>query len=296
MGKAEFLRDIPPELFAYLLGRLPGAARGRIEERFFVEDELFETLCGVEEELICKYVRGELAGDVRRDFNARYMAWPPSRARVESARELARLSGGMGLVPSASRWRGLTESWLAFRGWGRPAIALAGMLLVAVTGWVAWRAAAFTRSTHALLAERAALEQRVHDLESTVRREHIQGSGAGVFGLFASFVLSPGMERANGATATLRIPANTQTVVLQLEVAGREERARFRARLQDAEGRDVWSSDVQGTQTAAGIRAVPAHVPASLLTPGDYVVLLKGAGADGPWEDLVSYSFRVAPR
>src|ERR1039457_4062854 len=72
----------------YFLDELPADERRQLEQRYFIDDRLFESVCSIEEQLIRDYLRGELPADQRRRFEARYLQSPQLRERVESARLL----------------------------------------------------------------------------------------------------------------------------------------------------------------------------------------------------------------
>jgi hypothetical protein len=72
----------------YLLDELPTGERRLLEQRYFLDDQLFESVCSIEEQLIRDYLRGELPADQVRRFEARYLQSPQLSERVESARLL----------------------------------------------------------------------------------------------------------------------------------------------------------------------------------------------------------------
>jgi anti-sigma factor RsiW len=73
----------------YLLGELADAERERLQERYFIDAELYARLLAAEDDLIDEYVRGELTDDERRRFEERFRS-PEQRQRVEFARKLRR--------------------------------------------------------------------------------------------------------------------------------------------------------------------------------------------------------------
>jgi anti-sigma factor RsiW len=74
----------------YLLGEMSGEDESRFESRYFDDDSLFEQLTAIEDELIHAYARGELAPRERSLFEARYLASERGRERIAFARELSR--------------------------------------------------------------------------------------------------------------------------------------------------------------------------------------------------------------
>jgi len=72
----------------YLLGGLSVRERERLEERYFRNDELFEEIEKVEDELVDAYVRGHLPQSESRLFEENYLTSERRRHRVGVAREL----------------------------------------------------------------------------------------------------------------------------------------------------------------------------------------------------------------
>src|ERR1022692_4935 len=72
----------------YFLDELPADERRQLEQRYFLDDQLFESVCSIEEQLIRDYLLGELPMDQVRRFEARYLQSPQLSERVESARLL----------------------------------------------------------------------------------------------------------------------------------------------------------------------------------------------------------------
>src|ERR1039457_3105604 len=74
----------------YFLGELPPDERRLLEQRYFLDDLLFESVCSIEEQLIRDFLRGELPADQVHRFEARYLQSQQLSERVESARLLMR--------------------------------------------------------------------------------------------------------------------------------------------------------------------------------------------------------------
>lgn len=89
------MTDLTPDdrvLYRFLLDKLPADEREPVEERLFREPEFFETVEATEEEMILRYVRGELPDPWRSWFEAAYLGNASRRARVEEARTLLELA------------------------------------------------------------------------------------------------------------------------------------------------------------------------------------------------------------
>jgi hypothetical protein len=77
-------------MIRYLLGDVPEDEQIRIEERFFTDDEYFEQLLALEDDLIDDYVNGELTDREREQFEEYFLASPTRRQRVEFAKTFMR--------------------------------------------------------------------------------------------------------------------------------------------------------------------------------------------------------------
>src|ERR1051325_10693415 len=72
----------------FLLGDLPEEQKAQLEERFFTDDDYFEYMLAVEDELIDDYAQGALTGRERERFETYFLNSPERRSRLEFARAL----------------------------------------------------------------------------------------------------------------------------------------------------------------------------------------------------------------
>jgi hypothetical protein len=111
-----------------------------------------------------------------------------------------------------------------------------------------------------------------------------------------SLALSPVLLRGQQAPAGLRIPAGTDSLVLELEgdrSALPATPAPLVAILETVEGRVVWRGEARQARNAGKPSLVAtARVPAAELAAGDYLLALSTREADGT---LYRYFFRVNP-
>src|SRR5262245_61786778 len=99
-------------LVQYLVGDCPEEERERVEERFFADEETFERLCELEEDLAWRYARGQLNATEREQVERAYAA-PPRRDRliltIALGRVLAEATDRTVLAPApvvaTPRWR-----------------------------------------------------------------------------------------------------------------------------------------------------------------------------------------------
>ena len=68
-----------------MLGVLPEAERAELADRYFHDEELFDQLLEVENELLDQYVRGQLSADDQRSFRAYLSILPGSESKLATA-------------------------------------------------------------------------------------------------------------------------------------------------------------------------------------------------------------------
>ncbi len=81
-------------LIRYLLGDLNEDEQGRIEERYFADNDFYTQLLVAEDELIDSYVLAELSRDDRERFELVYLSNPHRLKKVESSRTVLNLIAG----------------------------------------------------------------------------------------------------------------------------------------------------------------------------------------------------------
>jgi hypothetical protein len=86
----EQIADDENMMVQYLLGELPEEKQARFEERFFLDDEYFEQLLVVKDELIDDYVQGNLSTHEREKFERHFLTAPWGQQEVELTKMLMR--------------------------------------------------------------------------------------------------------------------------------------------------------------------------------------------------------------
>src|SRR5215510_183207 len=71
----------------YLLGDLPETEQTAVEQEFFVDQEKFEEVWAIENDLVDRYVRGRLSRRERELFERNYLQSPKHRERVAISRK-----------------------------------------------------------------------------------------------------------------------------------------------------------------------------------------------------------------
>jgi hypothetical protein len=94
----------------FLLGMLPEEDRIAFERQFFPDDDGFEEVRALEDELTYAYLQGELSADDRARFEAHVLPTPAGRDRARFASELIR----------RRPWAGTSAASSALRAWPWP--------------------------------------------------------------------------------------------------------------------------------------------------------------------------------
>jgi hypothetical protein len=253
-------------LLLQLLGRLSGDERAAVEERFFGDDEFFERLIAMEEELIRDYIRDELSPEHRQEFERILLGSPELRNRIEETRDLmAVLAGdpvGQKSPPERARWTffsGLFQ-W-------RVALPLLGFLLIGLD------------------------DLRLRRLDNRQAEEPVRTAET----VPVSFVLLPGLTKGAGSgSQRFTIPKDAAKVRLLMETPTALNGQTFRAEISSADGgAKVWAGVLGALQYQNGRKFVPVDLAVSSLAPGDYVLRLAASSSQGEFADLDTYVFGV---
>lgn len=300
----------------FLLGNLSESERAEMEDGFLTQDDFYQELLIAEDDLIDAYVRDELPAPERALFEQRRLTLPHTRARVEFAQALFNsVSGKTAVTPARVPDRGV--SWWQFLAGPfatrRPALAFtfaAALLVIVLVGlWFLTdkrrtrrvpEQAKTIQPTPAPPRESStpiptAEQQQVTRDEVNSNRTPATETPKRTAPVIATFTLSPGLVRSENGAGPLVLPSGTTEVQLRLSLEG-ETHKKYRVTLSTPEGRKVWSRDVTGGRPSIESTHITLSLPADLLESGDYVMDLSGANADGKWESVADYSFRVVKK
>jgi hypothetical protein len=140
-------------------------------------------------------------------------------------------------------------------------------------------------------------DERQHSLDLTLELEKERDKATtetpkSSLGSLASFVLTLGAARGTGATTKLTIPAEAKQVRLDA-VFDTGDFHRYRAEIQNVDGRVLWSRTGLTSRARGSQRMVSIVVPAQTLREEDYILALSGLTAGGDQEIVGEYFFRV---
>ena len=227
-------RDAAVEL-RYLLGQLPEEEHARIERALLEDEDAFQQLLALEDELFHDYAQGGLDPEQRRRFEERFLASEEGRRRLADARAL------LGQVRSDRR-RGerLTRFLL-------PA---AAVLLLSAGAWLLARRDARNEAPVAVLTPPAPTRS-------------------------VALALAPGAVRDVAAAARRARLAPDDALVLTLSLPAGDMPQRLQARVMSAEGKPVWSTRALLPRSSPGGRVVVLELPRGALPEGDYQLVLS---------------------
>jgi hypothetical protein len=319
-------------MIRYLLGDLSEDEQVQLEERYFTDDDCFQQLLALEDELIDDYVRGELAAGDRTLFEQRFLASPERRQKVEFAQALRQTLPAPQKLPWwQALWHFMQRQWQSLLAFLRMVFAeerstlayvlAAGVLVLLLGGsWLFVETFGLRAQLRKLEAERLAWLQQDRDLQQQITQQREQNQQLSerlesersqrraleqelakappTESLTLSFILMPSSTsrstRGKGeGQKVLVIPPAARTVQLQLDLDDEDKYKSYRAALRTLGGEELWSQDgLRAIRTEAG-KAVPLKLLATVFSEDDYILTLKGFAASGDWEEVGSYAFSV---
>jgi anti-sigma factor RsiW len=313
-------------MIRYLLGGLSEDEQTRLEERFFADDDYFEQLLAVESELIDAYVRGELSGHEREQFETFFLASPRRRERVEFAKALMKRVSRMPEVGAPARmmmaaepmsWRPALVAFLhALSPAGRWALAAAMVIVIGGGVWLVVQTIQRQTQFEQLQAERQELLRREQELQRQIaeqganqeklreqllrlrnERDHLERELTKVQPLgpsVLSLALPPGLTRSIDTQPLLILRPGTRSVRLNLEL-GEDKYESYNAVLRGADDQELRrQTGLPVRRTALG-QVVVWTLPADVLPAGDCTVTLIGV-IGGREEVVDDYRFSVMKR
>jgi hypothetical protein len=271
--------DDEERMIRYLLDDMEEAEKVGVEERYLLDAEFFESIAALEEELIRNYLRGELPPDQRLRFKSKYESTPALARKVAVTRAVMEVTAGRTVAPSASPPRASPRVSIVDLILGRAApaprraqFALAGVWVLTL-GCGIWLALEATR------------------LHSAATRLEAARLGPVV----AAFVLEPGARRGDQAHPLLVSPGVTG-IRFQLDIDTHRDANWYRAVVETARRRIVWSGDLAAARDSAAGKSVFVEIPAGLLESGAHILELGIVSRAGKFEPFDSYTFEIDRR
>jgi hypothetical protein len=314
-------------LVRYLLGDLPEEQRLEVEGMFLGNDQQYEQLLALENELFYDYAQGKLSAGERKQFEKRFLTSEQNRRRamfasalVNKISEVAPVEGadpGLAKREPQQFWRSLKSYFsLQSPGMRLSFAALTIMLFVLillVVGIVRQR-----NESDQIRAEQAVQKDqlqrqvqqeraRADELNLKLKREMDENtllkkeisemkaqSGRLVEKLASviSFVLAPSQVRDQATgMKKIYIPPGVRLLNLQLNLKGEVENKSYEATLLTVEGAERWSQGLLRAKRTGPGKSLVLWLPARVLIEGDYELRLKGTASDGRFEETGDYYY-----
>jgi hypothetical protein len=275
----------------YLLGQLPESEAERLDEMSVVDDEWAERIRAVEHDLVDAFARGELQGVVLEQFRSRYLTTPRRREATRFAQALQSLDENSGRGSSSETGRGPTTLVRETRRW-RELLALAAAVVLATASvWLAL--------DNRTLRERvtSAELQRDRQLREAEARRTADTAppptGREPSPLtVATLVLAPQLRSAR-QQPTVALAAGTGDLAVQLDLEPVDYPAYEAALVASNGDRIVWRSDRLLARTVGDRKRIDLGLPATVLSPQEYLIRVSGVPARGAPEIVGEYRFTV---
>lgn len=264
----------PPKqdvLERYVLGEVSDDERAEVERRYFADDEVFDQLVDVQNDLFDSYVQGTLPPAERKRFEERFLTSSSGMERVEFARALRRKTAARS---------------------GRRPVSLRRLAIAASVAIIAFAAAWMIFSLQRRpVPPQAESRPQAPSTPVMAKTQTAPPQGEQVPAALVTVLLTPGGTRESEAATPLVLRPAPQWVRVELVLEdGRYDS--YAAELQDVEGRALWKEQSLQARTTRSGRTVALSVPAKLLPPGDYVVVLQGIRR-GKASEINNYTFTV---
>ena len=291
----------------YLLGELNEQEQLAVEERVFADEDSYQQLVVLEDELRYDYAQGVLAPKQRERFEQRFLQEAGSTERVQLAKVVlnqlferaARESAAQPVVAKQGWWRTIGDLFsyrsLAFAS--TTATAILGGFLAFEMNHMKVQLGEVDSERRAAIASSTQQSEAQKKLARELDQERAKRTGLEKelatrkpATQFLAFLLAPGLSRDIEGSKKLLLSAGVDSVRFELELK-RGGYARYRIELLTQDGEQVWSQSSQ----SAGTR-LQLGVPANILHTGDYMVEVKGVTSTGEIEPAGDYYFTLIRR
>lgn len=311
----------------YLLGNLPEEEQRKVEEQFLSNDQRYDQILALEDELFYAYTQNRLSPGEREQFEKRFLSSKHNRKRATLYSDVMNEISETALVGTDEKdiadreqqhfWLSL-KSYFAAQGAAMrislAALAIASLVLIwLVIGMLRLRNE-FNRLGKQLAVQDNQLRQhdqqeRVHadELNLKLKREmdenamlrqelskkQAQSVGQGERPpSVISLVLAPSIVRDQAPDIKkLYLPSGVRLLKLLLKLKDKVEYKSYQATLLTAEGAKIWSHEMLQAQRTDSGRSIELWLPTNTLSPGDYQLKLSGYMSDGTLEKTKDYYY-----
>lgn len=159
------------EMFDYLLGQMSDSSVEELEKRYFSDEDVFNLMVSVKEELIDSYINDRLSPHDRDLFERNFMNSPLRREEVEFARQLKEsINADFEFTADEQRLNSrASRNYMPFlTSWKMSAAIMTALLIC--SGWLIIQNRRINERLNLLENEKARLEQREKELLSQIER------------------------------------------------------------------------------------------------------------------------------
>jgi len=311
----------------YLLGNLPEEEQRQVEEQFLSNDQRYDQILALEDELFYDYTQNKLSPGEREQFEKRFLSSEHNRKRAILYSDVANEISETALVGTDEKdiadreqqpfWLSL-KSYFAAQGAAMrvslAALAIASLaLILLVIGIVrlrnefnqfrAQRAVQDDQMRQQAQQERARADESNLKLkreldENAMMRQELSKMQAQSGGLgerlpsVISLVLAPSIVRDQAPDMkNLYLPQGVRLLKLLLKLKEKAEYKSYQVTLSTVEGVKIWGQDMLQAQRTGSGRSIELWLPTRTLAPGDYQLKLNGYASDGTLEKTKDYYY-----
>lgn len=222
-------------IVGYLLGLATEMEQGQVETRYFRDQDFYEQVLALEDELICDYLSNELTGTERRRFEEHFLQTAHRRKKFQATRKLMAYLADQGVAargasPAIST-RPVTKTQTTNPATGGLLDSLGGLLAPKLAlGWMAaatavllvcgfWLTGKITNLRQSLRqseSERIALQQQRENLRGTASRQRAEVAAKRDEANSLSELVASG---ANTLSASMERHVPSMTPILKLSLA-----------------------------------------------------------------------------
>jgi hypothetical protein len=261
---------------AYLLGELDEQRQQQLEERFFTDPNYLKTILITEDELTEDFVFDLLPESQQAQFLDHFLATPQQRQKLKLVRGLKDYVARGATKPSAK------ERLVTFLR-GRNAIVgfsfAAALVLVSLIGFWVYQSRTLER-------EIARLNGLAPDDRSALQAD------PSVYPVILTPRLRALGEGNDAQDAKLSIPLRARVVQFLIGLTA-DNYQRYRVELKRSDDTELFAYDNFTASMSDGGKLLSVKVPARVLTPGDYQLIISGVSSDRQYEYIGSYTFRL---
>jgi hypothetical protein len=313
-------------LTRYLLGSLPEDRQLQVEGEFLSDDQSYERLLVLENELFYDYAQNKLSHGERGQFEKKFLSSERNRKSAMIASALAHrmsqsapvetIENGAADRETQRFWQSLKSYFVAQSAAMRVSLAALATVSLALI-WLVIGIVGLRNEFNQFRAQRAAqedrlrqqsqqervradelnlkLERETHEiamLRQKLSKTRAQSGGQGQRApSVISLALDPSPVRELSRDNKLDLQPGAHLLKLQLKLKGAVEYKTYRVTLLTIEGVDIWSQGMlQANRTGSG-RSIDLWLPTRTLAPGVYELRLKGYGSDGTLEETRDYYY-----